>query len=58
MSHIIGTLLFVAGVAMVFFAMPKGKSTSWAMRIAFFGELYIVAAISLVVLGICVAVLS
>jgi hypothetical protein len=58
MSHIVGMLLFVAGIAMVFFALPKGRNTSWAMRIAFFGELYVVAAISLIVLGICVAALS
>ena len=58
MSHLVGVLLFLAGIAMVFFAMPKSKNTSWAMRVAFFGELYVVAAISLVMLGICVAVLS
>jgi hypothetical protein len=58
MSYIFGPLLFVAGIAMVFFALPKGANTSWAMRFAFFGELYIVAAISLIVLEICLAALS
>ncbi len=58
MSYIAGTFLFVVGIAMVFFALPKGGNATWVMRIAFFGELYIVAAISIIVVGICIVVLN
>jgi hypothetical protein len=43
---------------MIFFARPKSGKTAWVARIEFFGELYIVAAISIMALGICIATLS
>jgi uncharacterized membrane protein len=58
MSYISGSFLFVVGFAMIVVARPKGRKDSWAARFAFLGELYAVAAISLIVLGVCIAVLS
>jgi hypothetical protein len=58
MAHVTGAVLFVVGMAIVFFACPKNGKTSRVMRIAFFGELYAVAAISSIMLGLCIAVLG
>jgi hypothetical protein len=58
MSYVAGSFLFVVGLAMIFFARPKSGKTAWVARIEFFGELYIVAAISIMALGICIATLS
>jgi len=52
MAHVIGAILFVGGLAMVFFACSKNGKDSWVMRIPFFGEMYAVAAISSVMLGL------
>jgi hypothetical protein len=58
MSYVAGSFLFVVGLAMIFFARPKNGKTAWVARIAFFGELYAVAAISMIVLGVCIATLN
>ena len=58
MSYVIGPVLSVAGFAMLFFARPKDGKDSWVTRFAFLGELYAVAAISFIVLGVCIATLS
>ena len=58
MSYVAGSFLFVVGLAMIFFARPKSGKTAWVARIEFFGELYIVAAISIIVVGICIVVLN
>ena len=58
MSYVAGSFLFVAGFAMIFFARPKSGKTTWVTRIEFFGELYTVAAVSIIVLGVCIAMLS
>jgi len=55
MSYAIGPLLFLSGIAMVFFGRPKGGRANWLMRAPFILELYSVAAISIIVLGICMA---
>lgn len=47
--------MFLGGIAMVFFGRPKGGKTNWLMRAPFFLELYSVAAISFIVLGISMA---
>jgi len=44
MSYVTGSLLFVFGFAMIFFARPEGGKNSWVARFAFLGELYAVKA--------------
>jgi hypothetical protein len=58
MSYVAGSILFVVGFAMIFFARPKRGKATWVTKIAFFGELYAVAAISFIVLGVCIATLN
>jgi hypothetical protein len=58
MPYITGSLLLVAGFAMIFFARPKNGKTNWVSRFVFISELYVVAAISFIVLGVCIAALS
>jgi hypothetical protein len=58
MSYVTGSFLFVIGFAMILFARPKGGKDSWVARFAFLGEPYAVAAISSIVLEICIAALS
>jgi hypothetical protein len=58
MSYVAGSFLFVIGFAMVFFARPKSGKASWVARFTFLSELYAVAAISFIVLGVCIATLS
>ena len=55
MSYALGPLMFLGGIAMVFFGRPKGEKTNWLPRAPFILELYCVAAISVIVLGICMA---
>lgn len=55
MSYALGPLMFLGGIAMVFLGRPKGGKTHWLTRAPFFLELYSVAAISTIVLGICIA---
>jgi hypothetical protein len=57
-SYATGAFLFVFGLAMVFVARPKDGQTAWVNKIGFFGEMYAVAAISTIVLGLCIAFLS
>jgi len=58
MSFIIGPALVVIGIGMVFFALPKKRKYSWVTRFAFIGELYAVAAVSFVVLGLRILLLE
>lgn len=58
MPYIVGTFLVVIGFAMMFFARPKNGKDSWAFRFQFFGELYTLAAISFIALGVCFATLN
>jgi hypothetical protein len=58
MSYITGSLLFVIGFAMIFIARPKAGKTNWVSRFVFISELYVVAAISFIVLGVCIVALS
>ncbi len=58
MPYATGTSLFVAGFTMLFLGRPKDRKDSWVTRFAFLGELYAVAAISFIVLGVCIATLG
>ena len=58
MSSITGLLLIVVGIGMVLFARPKREKSNWVSRFAFLTEIYVVAATSFVVLGVCVVFLK
>ena len=58
MAYVVGTFLVVIGFSMMYFARPKNGKDSWAFRFPFFGELYTLAAISVIALGVCFATLS
>jgi drug/metabolite transporter (DMT)-like permease len=56
MSQIItGLFLSVVGVAMIFFARSNEGETSRVYRSTFIGDLYVVAAIAFMVMGLCFA---
>jgi hypothetical protein len=57
MSYITGPLLFIVGLATIFFAHPKKGKTTWVSQYLFIGD-YLVAAVFFVVLGVCIAALK
>jgi hypothetical protein len=49
--------IFIVGFAMIYFARPKGgEKTTWVTRSAFVSEMYAVTAITLMALGVSLAV--
>ena len=58
MTLVEGVSMVVAGLAMVYFALPRKGNASWVIRFPFLCELYAVGAISLLAMGVCIVASS
>jgi uncharacterized membrane protein len=56
MSYVAGPLMVIFGAAMVYFARPKSAQPTWVNRNAFMSEMYAVTAITVMALGVSLAV--
>lgn len=56
MPYLAGPVLIIIGFGMIYFARPKDGKTTWITRSAFVSEMYAVTAITLMALGVSLAV--